>query len=172
MGLFKKFTSIFKKLVKIKKPKKVEKVKKPAKKPVKKAVPEPKKVAAPKRGEPRPEISGREKPPVKKPPVKRPPVKKKDLREIYKILKEPHISEKATVLTDQNKYVFKIMPRANKVETKKAVENLYGVRVKDVNIINVHRKRKVLRGVEGFKTGYKKAIVTLKEGEKIEIVPR
>lgn len=148
MGLFKKLKSIFK-------PKKVEKPKpkpeKPAKKPVKKPIPKPK-----------------EKVEV----VKRPPVKKKDLREIYKILKEPHISEKATVLTDQNKYVFKIMPRANKVETKKAVENLYGVRVKGVNIVNVHRKRRVLRGVEGFKTGYKKAIVTLEKGEKIEIVPR
>jgi len=136
---------LFKKLISIFKPKK------PAKKPVKKPIPKPK-----------------EKVEV----VKRPPVKKKDLREVYKILKEPHISEKATVLTDQNKYVFKIMPRANKVETKKAVENLYGVRVKDVNIINVHRKRRVLRGIEGFKTGYKKAIVTLEEGEKIEIVPR
>ena len=145
MGLFKKLISIFKP----KKPK--PKPKKPAKKPDKKPISKPK-----------------EKVEV----VKRPPVKKKDLREVYKILKEPHISEKATVLTDQNKYVFKIMPRANKVETKKAVENLYGVRVKNVNIINVHRKRRMLRGIEGFKTGYKKAIVTLKEGEKIEIVPR
>ena len=168
MGLFKKLKSIFKKPRKVPlqgkpekpKPKAKEPTKKPAKKPVKKAVPEPKKA----------KVAEKEK--VKKPPVKRPPVKKKDLREVYKILKEPHISEKATVLTDQNKYVFKIMPRANKVETKKAIENLYGVRVKDVNIINVHRKRKVLRGVEGFKTGYKKEIVTLKEGEKIEIVPR
>lgn len=143
MGLFKKLKSIFKKPIRITKPKKVEKPKKPTPKPKKKV-----------------EV------------VKRPPVKKKDLREVYKILKEPHISEKATILTDQNKYVFKIMPRANKIETKKAVENLYGVKVKNVNIVNVHRKRRVLRGVEGFKTGYKKAIVTLKEGEKIEIVPR
>ena len=155
MGLFKKLASIFKKS---------EKPKPKAKKPVKKSVEKAKPIQA---GPPKSKkvLAG-------KPPVKRPPAKKKDLRQIYKILKEPHISEKATVLTDQNKYVFKIMPRANKVETKKAVENLYGVRVKDVNIINVHRKRKVLRGVEGFKTGYKKAIVTLKEGEKIEIVPR
>lgn len=108
---------------------------------------------------------------VKKPPVKRPPVKKKDLREIYRILKEPHVSEKATVLAKQNKYIFKVYPQANKIETEKAIENLYGVKVKDVNIINVHRKRRVLRGVEGFKTGYKKAIVTLEEGEKIEIMP-
>lgn len=112
------------------------------------------------------------KPEIKKPPVKRPPVKKKVLRDAYKILKEPHISEKATILTDENQYVFKVYPRANKVEAKKAVENIYGVRVKDVNIINVHRKRRVLRGIEGFKPGYKKAVVTLEKGEKIEIIPR
>lgn len=141
MALFKKLKSLFKK--------------KPAKKPV----PKPKKKA---------EVV---KPEIKKPTVKKAPVKKKALREAYKILKEPHISEKATVLTDQNKYIFKIFPKANKVETKKAIENLYGVNVKDVNIINVHRKRRILRGVEGFKTGYKKAIVTLEEGEKIEIMP-
>lgn len=98
--------------------------------------------------------------------------KKKVLRDAYKILKEPHISEKATALTDQDKYVFKVYPQANKVETKKAIEDVYGVKVKDVNIINVHRKRKILRGVEGFKPGYKKAIVMLEEGEKIEITPR
>lgn len=158
MGLFKKLASIFKKPSKPEKPK--PKPKKPAKKPVEKPAPEPK---------PKAEVA---KPKIEKPTIKRPSAKKKDLREVYKILKEPHISEKATVLTDQNKYIFKIMPRANRVETKKAVENLYGVRVKGVNIINVHRKQKVLRGVKGFKTGYKKAIVTLKEGEKIEIVPR
>ena len=146
MSLFKKLKSILKK-----KPKKVEK-------PKKKPVPEPKeKVEA-------------VKPEVKK-PVKRPPARKKDLREIYKILKEPHISEKATVLAEENKYVFKVYPQANKIETKKAVENLYGVRVRDVNIINVHRKRRILQGIEGFKTGYKKAIVTLEKGEKIEIMP-
>ena len=111
------------------------------------------------------------KPEVKKPLVKQSPVKKKILREAYKILQEPHISEKATVLNDQNKYVFKIFPKANKVETKKAIENLYNVKVKNVNIINVHRKRRVLRGVEGFKTGYKKAIITLEKGQKIEIMP-
>ncbi len=149
MSLFKKFKLRFKK-----KPKKVEKLKKkPAKKPKKVTGLRPVALRA------------------KKPSVKRPPIKKKDLREIYKILKEPHISEKATVLTEENKYVFKVYPQANKIETKKAVENLYGVRVRDVNIINVHRKRRMLRGIEGFKTGYKKAIVTLEKGQKIEIMP-
>jgi len=128
-----------------------KKPKKPVKKPIKKPV---------------------LKPEIKKPPVKRPPVKKKALGDAYKVLKEPHISEKATVLADQNKYIFKIYSQANKIETKKAIENLYGVRVKDVNIINVHRKKRILRGIEGFKSGYKKAIVTLEKGEKIEIIPR
>lgn len=157
MSLFKKFKSIFSARGL------------PAlgrKKPKKKPVLGPKeKVAAPKRGEPRPEVSGREK------PVRRPIAREKDLREIYKILKEPHISEKSTVLAEENKYVFKVYPRANKIEVKKAVENLYGVRVKNINIINVHRKRRMLRGIKGFKTGYKKAITTLEKGEKIEIMP-
>lgn len=161
-GLFKKLTSIFKK------PKVKPKAKKPIKKPVKKAAPKPKKPSFAKAPE------GKKvkivKPEVKK-PVRRPSARKKDLREIYKILKEPHISEKTTVLVEENKYVFKVYPQANKIETKKAVENLYGVRVRDVNIINVHRKRRILQGIKGFKTGYKKAIVTLEKGEKIEIMP-
>lgn len=110
--------------------------------------------------------------PIPKPEVKKPPAKKKVLREAYKILKEPRISEKTTVLSDENKYVFKIYPRANKVEAKKAIEDVYGIKVKNINVINVHRKRRVLRGIKGFKPGYKKAIVTLKKGEKIEVIPR
>lgn len=104
-------------------------------------------------------------------PIKTPPIKKKYFKEAYKILKEPHVSEKATVLNEQDKYVFKVYPESNKIETKKAVETLYGVRVKDVNIVNVPRKRKIFRGREGFKSGYKKAIVTLEKGQKIEILP-
>jgi len=92
-------------------------------------------------------------------------------KEAYKILKEPHVSEKATVLNDQDKYVFKVYSGANKIETKKAIEGLYGVRVKHVNMVNVPRKRKMFRGMEGFKPGYKKAIVTLEKGQKIEILP-
>ncbi len=104
-------------------------------------------------------------------PLKKPQLKKKYFKEAYRVLREPHISEKATLLNKENKYVFKIYSGANKVETKKAIESLYGVRVKDVNIVNVPRKRKVFRGIEGFKAGYKKAIVTLEEGYKIEILP-
>lgn len=106
----------------------------------------------------------------KKEPVKA-PVKKKDLREIYKILKEPHVSEKATQLADTGKYVFKVFPRANKVQVAKAVANLYGVEVDKVNIINIKPKTRILRGKKGLKSGHRKAIVTLKPGNKIEIMP-
>lgn len=112
-----------------------------------------------------------QKPAPKAEPVKKAPVKKKDLREIYKILKEPHISEKATQLSDQGKYTFKVYSQANKIQIKKAISNLYGVRIKDVNIINIKPKKRISRGVEGMKSGYKKAIVTLEKGEKIEILP-
>jgi len=104
-------------------------------------------------------------------PVERAPVRKRDMREIYKIIKEPHISEKATQLSDERKYTFKIYSRANKIQIEKAIANLYGIRVKDVKIINIKSKKRVLRGIEGRKAGHRKAIVTLERGEKIEILP-
>jgi large subunit ribosomal protein L23 len=101
----------------------------------------------------------------------RPVSRKKDLKDVYKILHEPHISEKATYLSDQNKYVFKIFETANKIQVKNAVENLYGVRAKDVRIINEKSKSRKLRNISGRKPGYKKAIITLEKGHKIEILP-
>ena len=106
-----------------------------------------------------------------KPQIVKPPLKKGHFKDTYRILREPHISEKATSAVSENKYTFKVFPSANKIEIKKAIESLYGVRVKDINIINVHRKTKLFRGKEGFRSGYKKAIVTLEKGEKIEILP-
>lgn len=98
-------------------------------------------------------------------------VGRKKAGEIYRILKEPHISEKATYLSDQGKYTFKVFPQANKIQIKRAITNLYGVRVKDVRIINIKPKKRMLRGIEGTKGGHKKAIITLEQGEKIEILP-
>ena len=103
-------------------------------------------------------------------PIKRAPIKKKESA-AFKLLKEPHISEKATNLSEEQKYIFKIFPQANKSEVKKAVENIYGVAVKEVNIINIKTKKRILKGREGKKSGYKKAIVTLERGHKIEILP-
>lgn len=112
---------------------------------------------------------------VRKETPKAEPVKKvipkKKTGEAYKILKEPHISEKATQLSDERKYTFKVYPRANKIQIKKAVSDLYGVKVKDVKIINIKAKTRMLRGLEGTKAGYKKAIITLEEGYKIELLP-
>lgn len=98
--------------------------------------------------------------------------KKTDFKLSWKVLKEPHISEKATDLTKENKYIFRIFPDINKKEIKKSVEDLYGVDVLDVKIINLPRKQKRRGRVTGWRKGYKKAVVKLKEGQKIELLPR
>jgi large subunit ribosomal protein L23 len=113
----------------------------------------------------------------KRPEVKRvEKEKKKEKKKISKIaprvLKEAHITEKATELTKENQYLFKVYPQANKKQIKKAVEELYGVKVTGVRIINIPKKPRRLGRISGFKKGYKKAIVAIKKGEKIEIMPR
>jgi len=105
---------------------------------------------------------------VKPPQAKR----EKVIGEAYRILKAPQVTEKATELAKQNQYVFKVWPRANKIEIKKAIEDLYGVDVISVKIIKVPRKRRRLGRIRGWRKGYKKAIVKIKEGQKIEVLPR
>lgn len=90
---------------------------------------------------------------------------------LKKVLKEPHITEKATNLAEKNQYTFKVFPDSNKKEIKKAVEDLYEVDVTKVRIINVPPKKRRLGRIEGFRSGFKKAIVTIKEGQKIEVMP-
>ena len=90
----------------------------------------------------------------------------------YRFLKIPHVSEKATGLTEKNQYIFRVYPSANKIEVKKAVQDVYGVDVASVRIINVPRKKRRLGMIEGFRKGYKKAIVKVKGGQKIEVMPR
>ena len=90
----------------------------------------------------------------------------------FKILIEPHITEKTTDLEKKNQYVFKVFPKANKTEIKKAIEDLYKVEVLNIKIINVPKKRRRLGRISGWKKGYKKAIVKIKEGQKIEVLPR
>mgnify|MGYP001579866491 CR=1 FL=1 len=87
----------------------------------------------------------------------------------YTIIKEPHISEKATYLAEGNKYVFKIYSNSNKPEIKKSVEGIYGVDVVAVNMIRIPKKKRRLGKTEGYKKGYSKAVVTIKKGQKIEI---
>ena len=86
----------------------------------------------------------------------------------YNIVKEPHISEKSTLLGEKNKYVFKVYAKANKPEIKRSVEGIYGVNVLSVNIIKIPKKKRRIGRTEGFKKGHTKAVVTIKEGQKIE----
>jgi large subunit ribosomal protein L23 len=90
----------------------------------------------------------------------------------WKVLKVAHITEKATDLSEQNKYVFNVYPDAGKNEIKKAVEKTYAVKVVSVNIINIPAKKRRVGRKMGYKPGYKKAIVGVKEGQKIELMPR
>lgn len=84
------------------------------------------------------------------------------------VLIQPRVSEKAGHLAGQNKYVFKIATLANKVEVKKAVENFYKVHVTQVNIIRNQGKNRTYGRTSGRTSDFKKAIVTLKKGDKIE----
>jgi len=88
----------------------------------------------------------------------------------YEAVKQPHISEKATYLAEDRQYVFVVDNRSNKQEVKKSVEGIYGVNVLSVNLIKVPAKKRRLGRTEGFRKGYKKAIITIKEGQKIEII--
>lgn len=90
----------------------------------------------------------------------------------YRILKAPHITEKATELANKNQYTFLLWPKANKMEVKKAIEDLYKVKVTGVNIINIPPKRRRLGKTLGWRKGYKKAIVTVQKGQKIDIFPK
>ena len=111
---------------------------------------------------------------IEKPVAEPAPKARKEMiiRETNLLLKTPHITEKATDLVKNNQYVFKVFPRANKTEVKKAVENVFGVDVMSVRIINVPKRKRRLGKVEGFRTGYKKAIIRIKAGQKIEVLPR
>lgn len=100
-------------------------------------------------------------------------IAKKEFSEAYRILRRPAITEKAFDLSGRlNQYVFEIGDRATKNEVKKAVRDLYGVRVIKVNILNVMGKKRRVGRYIGFRPGRKKAIVFLPTEEKIEAIAR
>ena len=90
------------------------------------------------------------------------------------ILLEYRVTEKAALLSaNHNQYTFEVAPSANRIEVARAVEKVFNVEVTNVNILNKKPKVKAdrsRRGKVGTKGGHKKAIVTLKEGDKIELV--
>ncbi len=87
----------------------------------------------------------------------------------YQVLLQPWITEKTHDLASSGKYVFKINRKAYKKNTAIAIEELYGVKVDNVNIVNIPAKKRLFRGSKGRKAGFKKAIVTLKKGDRIEL---
>lgn len=97
---------------------------------------------------------------------------KKEVKIAPLVLRSPHIAEKSTRLIEIDKYVFKVYQKANKTEIKKAIEEIYRVNVLKVNIIKIPRKKRRLGKTQGWRKGYKKAIVKIKKGQKIEILPR
>ena len=84
-------------------------------------------------------------------------------------IREPVITEKATILSEQNKTVFKVHSGANKKTIKKNIEKIFKVNVVKVNIINKKTKKKIKQGKLATKRGYKKAIITLKKGQSIDL---
>ena len=87
----------------------------------------------------------------------------------FDVLLSPHITEKATLLSEQNKVVFKIALDASKDEVASAVEAIYNVKVTKVNTIVTKGKTKRFKGIKGRRNDVKKAIVTLAEGQSIDI---
>ncbi len=88
---------------------------------------------------------------------------------VLKTLLAPVISEKSTLLSANNQYVFKVGTDSNKREIKQAIETLFGVTVNAVQTLNVHGKKKVFRGKFGKRNNWKKAIITVAEGQMIDI---
>ena len=84
-------------------------------------------------------------------------------------IRSPVITEKATILSEQNKTVFKVNKNANKKTIKKNIEKIFKVNVIKVNIINKKSKKKIKQGKLSTKTGYKKAVITLKKGQSIDL---
>ncbi|HEY2568218.1 MAG TPA: 50S ribosomal protein L23 [Candidatus Udaeobacter sp.] len=93
------------------------------------------------------------------------------MNEPHNIIQTASLTEKSTIMSEkQNKYVFRVSPRANKIQIKSAIERLFQKKVIDVNTCNYAGKEKRVRGPMGRRPRWKKAIVTLAEGEKIELI--
>lgn len=87
-----------------------------------------------------------------------------------KIIQKPVITEKATLLREANKYVFRVDKRANKIQIRQAVESIFDVHVESVRTVSVPSKPKRQGLFAGQRAGWKKAYVTLRAGDSIEII--
>ena len=87
----------------------------------------------------------------------------------YDVILAPHITEKSTLLSEQNGVVFKVANDATKPQIKEAVERLFDVKVTGVNTLVAKGKTKLFRGRRGKRSDVKKAVVTLAEGQTIDV---
>ena len=85
------------------------------------------------------------------------------------IIIKPVVTEKSVDLMQENKYCFKVAKDANKIDIKNAIEEIFKVTVVNVNTVNVHGKMKRMGRTQGMTASWKKAVVTLREGDSIEV---
>ena len=88
---------------------------------------------------------------------------------LYDKILSPFVTEKSTSLSDQNKIIFKVPNKTNKIILKKNIEKIFKVNVKKINIINKQPRKKIVRGKKVKVMGHKKAIITLKKGQTIDL---
>tara|TARA_Y100000817_G_scaffold114488_1_gene89719 strand:- start:102 stop:395 length:294 start_codon:yes stop_codon:yes gene_type:complete len=88
---------------------------------------------------------------------------------LYDKIYSPVVTEKSTALSEQNKVVFKVPNKSNKFSIKKTIEKIFKVNVTKINIINKQNRKKLTRGRKVKVQGYKKAIITLKKGQSIDL---
>jgi len=89
---------------------------------------------------------------------------------IYTTVLGPVITEKATIGSEHGQVSFRVAMNSTKPRIKKAIEELFSVKVKSVNTLRVKGKTKVFRGVKGRRSDWKKAVVTLEDGESIDVM--
>lgn len=90
------------------------------------------------------------------------------MKSMYDIIRKPIITEKSSALAENLQYTFEVDTKATKTQIKEAIERIFNVDVTAIRTINVHRKPKRMQKYEGFKPAYKKAIVRLAAGQKID----
>ena len=88
---------------------------------------------------------------------------------IYDKILSPLVTEKSTNISEQNKIIFKVPKKTNKIILKKNIEKIFKVNVTKINIINKQPRKKIVRGKKIKVSGYKKAIITLKKGQNIDL---
>ena len=90
------------------------------------------------------------------------------MNSIYSTIVSPVITEKATKISENNQFVFKVKIDSNKKEIKEAIEKLFKVKVREIKTLKIKGKNKVFKGTKGRRSDYKKAIICLNKGESLD----